>query len=153
MKDRNAFLIVGLFLVLGCAVASGQQSSLTGDWTGESICVGNNPGCHDEKVVYHISVDPADPAKVKIAADKIVNGKLEWIGDIELKYDPGKQTLTGELQNSRYRGLWEFAVKGNAIEGSLTILPDKSIGRRIRVTRKDPAQRELTMTSHATGTF
>jgi Protein of unknown function (DUF3224) len=153
MKDRNAFLIIGLFLVLGCAVASGQQSSLTGDWTGESICVGNNPSCHDEKVVYHISVDPSDSTKVKIAADKIVDGKPEWMGDIFLKYDAAKQTLTGDLQSPRYRGVWEFAVKGNTIEGSLTILPDKTISRRIRVTRKDSAQKESTMTNHATGTF
>src|SRR5438046_7388713 len=104
-------IIFALLLSMPFSVA--QTTSLSGDWTGESICVGNNSACHDEKVVYHISVDPADATKVKIAADKIVDGKLEWMGDIYLKYDSARKTLTGELQNSRYRGVWEFEGKGN----------------------------------------
>ena len=90
---------------------------------------------------------------MKIAADKIVDGKPEFMGDIFLKYDAAKQTLTGDLQSPRYRGVWEFTIKGNTIEGSLTILPEKTVGRRIRVTRKDSAQNESAMTNHATGTF
>ena len=153
MRFQIASVMIVLLLPMSFVVAASQTVSLAGDWTGESICVGNNPSCHDEKVVYHISVDTADSTKVKIAADKIVDGKPEFMGDIFLKYDAAKQTLTGDLQNSRYRGVWEFAVKGNTIEGSLTILPEKTIGRRIRVTRKDSAQNEPTMTNHATGTF
>src|SRR6266704_2968522 len=87
--------------------AAAQTTSLAGDWTGESICAGNNPSCHDEKVVYHISVDTADSTKAKIAADKIVDGKLEPMGVIDLKYDASKQTLTGETQTARYRLWWE----------------------------------------------
>src|SRR6266404_5804014 len=125
MRIRIAYFIVVFSLSMPFGVA--QTSSLTGDWTGESICAGNNPSCHDEKVVYHISVDPSDSTRVKIAADKIVKNKPEWMGDILLKYDPNKQTLTGELQNSRYRGLWEFTVKGNIIEGTLSVfIPEKT---------------------------
>src|SRR5437667_8455801 len=130
-----------------------QQTSLAGDWTGESICVGNNPSCHDEKVVYHISIDTSDSTKVKIAADKIVDGKLEWMGDIHLKYDDARQTLTGELQNSRYQGVWEFAIKGNIIEGGLSILPDRALGRKIRVQKNESIKKESAMTQHAHGTF
>jgi Protein of unknown function (DUF3224) len=153
MRIQIAFVMIVLLLLMLFVVAESQTVSLAGDWTGESICFGNNPSCHDEKVVYHVSVDPADSTKVKIAADKIVDGKPEFMGDIFLKYDAAKQTLTGDLQSPRYRGVWEFAIKGNTIEGSLTILPDKTVGRRIRVTRKDSAQNESTMTNHATGTF
>jgi len=153
MRFRIASVIAVLFLSLGFSVAESQTVSLAGDWIGESICFGDNPSCHDEKVVYHISIDPTDETKVKIAADKIVDGKPEFMGDIFLKYDAARQTLTGDLQSPRYRGVWEFTVKGNTIEGSLVILPDKKIGRRIRVTRKDSAQKESIMTNHATGTF
>lgn len=153
MSFRIAFVIIVLSLSPGFSVAKSQTASLAGDWIGESICFGNNPSCHDEKVIYHISVDPADATKVKIGADKIVDSKPEFMGDIFLKYDAAKQMLTGELQNPRYHGLWEFTVKGNTIEGGLVILPDKKIGRRIRVIRKDSAQNESTMTNHATGTF
>lgn len=133
--------------------AIAQTTSLNGDWTGESICLGNNPSCHDEKVVYHISVDPSDSTKVKIAADKIVDGKPDPMGVIDLKYDSSKQTLTGELQNSRSRGVWEFTVKGNIIEGGLYILPDRATGRKIRVQKNESNKKEPSMTQHATGTF
>src|SRR2546430_1629039 len=103
-------LVALVTLTFSGAVA--QTTSLAGDWTGESICAGNNPSCHDEKIVYHISIDPTDPTKVKIAADKIVDGKPDPMGVIDLKYDPGKQSLTGETQTARYRLRWEFIIKG-----------------------------------------
>lgn len=155
MTFRIAYaIIIILFLSMRFSVAESQIVSLSGDWIGESICVGNNPSCRDEKVVYHISVDPADSTKVKIAADKIVDGKLEWMGDILLKYNPNGQTLIGDLQSPRYRGVWEFTVKGNIIEGTLSIfLPEKTMGRRIKVEKNAAAQKEPSMTTHATGTF
>src|SRR6266404_4504513 len=151
MRLHIPYLIVILFLSIPFGFA--QTNSLTGDWTGDSICLGNNPSCHDEKVVYHISVDASDSTKVKIRADKIVAGKLEWMGDIFLKYDSFKQTLSGDLQNSRLRGVWEFAVKGNVIEGGLFILPDRATGRNIRVQKNGSTTKESSMTQHATGTF
>jgi hypothetical protein len=153
MRVQIASVIIGLLLSMLFVIAESQTVSLAGDWTGDSICFGHNPSCHDEKVVYHISVDPSDSTKVKIGADKIVDGKPEFMGDIFLKYDAAKQTLTGDLESPRYRGVWEFTIKGNTIEGSLMILPEKTVGRRIRVTRKDSTQNESTMTNHATGTF
>lgn len=135
MKLRIASVVVALFVALPFIVASGQTSSLVGDWTGESICVGNNPSCHDEKVIYHVSTAADDSTKVSIAADKIVNGKPEPMGTIELKYDASKMTLTGETQTARYHLLWEFTVKDGRMEGTLSILPDKTIARRIKVQK------------------
>jgi hypothetical protein len=132
-----------------------QQPSLAGDWSGESLCAGTNPSCHDEHVVYHISVDFSDGTKVNVSADKIVDGKLEWMGNIPLKYDPAKQTLTGDLQSPRYKGIWEFTVKGNIIEGTLSLFtPEKTVGRRIRVQKNGTSQKESsTVTQHAAGSF
>ena len=150
-----ALLLLCLTFSLVTPANAQQTSALAGDWTGESICAGNNPSCHDEHVVYHISVDPADATKVKIAADKIVDGKPEWMGDIFLKYDAGKQTLTGDLASPRYKGIWEFTLKGNVIEGTLSLFnPEKTVGRRIRVQRNQtPPKESSTVTQHATGTF
>jgi hypothetical protein len=144
-----------LCLVIGVSTAGyAQQSSLAGDWTGESLCAGNNPSCHDEHVVYHLSVDFADATKVNIGADKIVDGKLEWMGNIALKYDPAKQTLTGDFQSPRYKGIWEFTVKGNLIEGTLSLFtPEKTVGRRIRVQRNGTSQKDSSAAQHASGTF
>jgi len=143
-----------VFFLCATGVARAQGSSLIGDWSGESICVGEVGACKDEQVVYHLSVDPADATKVKIAADKIVNGKPEFMGDILLKYDAGNNTLMGELTSPRYRGVWEFTVKGNMMWGTLSLLPDKRIGRQIRVTKSEQGQViSAAMTNHAAGTF
>jgi|SRR5215472_13303725 len=147
--------VVLLLILLPLRAAHSQTSSLAGDWSGQSICGGGNPSCHDEYVVYHVSVDPLDANKVKIAADKIVDGKLEWMGDIWLKYDASKQTLTGDLQNTRFKGVWELVVKGDFIEGTLSIFnPDKTVGRRIRVQKNGTSQRDSsTVKTQASGTF
>ena len=152
-RIAHLLLVVSICLALGFGVARGQQpSSLVGDWTGESICVGNNPSCHDEKVIYHVSL-AGEPDKIKIAADKIVDGKPEPMGVIDLKYDASKQTLTGETQTARYRLWWEFTIKGRRMEGTLSLLPDQTIARRIKAQKNESTQKEAAMTTHATGTF
>lgn len=153
-------LVTSVFILITLAVtgltareAQSGGNQLIGDWSGESICVGDVGACRDEQVVYHISVDPTDPTKVKIGADKIVNGKPEFMGDIDLKYDARNNTLTGDLTTPRYHGVWEFTVKGNMMWGTLSLLPEKKIGRQIRVTKTESNQTKTTMTQHATGTF
>ncbi|HEX3559988.1 MAG TPA: hypothetical protein VHU19_12340 [Pyrinomonadaceae bacterium] len=124
--------------VQGCGAAGGSAadgSKLVGDWTGESLCAGDNPSCHDEKVVYHITKPPDASGALTIAADKIVNGKPEPMGEIELKYDAEKGTLVGDLKNSRYRGVWEFTVRDDVMEGTLTMLPGQTVARRIKVRK------------------
>jgi len=148
-------VVAGIVVALSAYVATAQTPQLAGYWSGQSICGGGNPSCHDEYVVYHISVDPLDAGKVKIAADKIVDGKLEWMGDIWLKYDASKQTLSGDLQNTRFKGVWEFVVKGDLIEGTLSIFnPDKTVGRRIRVQKNGTSQPDSsTVKTQASGPF
>jgi len=70
-------------LLLGLAAFGQKQSaeSLLGDWTGESKCVGGNPYCHDEIVVYHLTRSRKDSAKINLSADKIVNEKPEFMGE------------------------------------------------------------------------
>jgi hypothetical protein len=150
MKLIVAFIFLATF---AREVANGQGSSLTGDWSGESICVGEVGACKDEQVVYHISVDSADATKVKIGADKIVNGKPDFMGDIDLKFDARNNTLTGELNGPRYHGVWEFTVKGKMMWGTLSLLPEKRIVRQIRVTKSESNQTNSMMSQHARGTF
>jgi hypothetical protein len=148
------FAVAVFWLAFGVSFSvAAQPTSLAGDWTGESICFGNNPSCHDEKVIYHVSVDVSDQTKVKIAADRIVDGKLVPMGVIDLICDPSKQTLTGETQTARYRLWWEFTIKGNVMEGTLSVLPNKTIARRIKVQKDESTPKEARMTQHATGTF
>jgi hypothetical protein len=138
--------IVGIAL-MGASIyvtGSGAQASkrsiddgsrLVGNWTGESICIGSNPNCHDEKVVYRISKSSGEPGKVTIAADKIIDGKPELMYVLDFKYDGEKGTLVGEFQNARYHGIWEYTVKGDLMEGTLSLLPDKTVVRRVKVKK------------------
>jgi hypothetical protein len=116
--------------------AADNREKLIGDWTGESICQGYRSACHDEKVVYHISKTLDKPDTVTLRADKIVDGKPELMGVLEFKYDAEKGTLTNEFTRGNTHGIWELTVKGDTIEGTLIILPDKNIGRRVKVKKE-----------------
>jgi hypothetical protein len=111
---------------------------ILGNWFGESKCTGNNPNCHDEIVVYHFTRAKSDPAKINCAADKIVNGNPEPMGEFDFVFDPEKKTLTAEFKIPRTggKGVWLFKVDGDKIEGTLTVFPENEIGRKIKVSRK-----------------
>ena len=114
-----------------------DDSKLFGDWTGESKCVGSNPYCHDEVVVYHISRSKTDQAKVTIVADKIVDSKPETMYGFDFDYDRKKQTLTAEFKIPRTggKGIWFYHIDGDKMEGTLTVFPENEIGRRIKITK------------------
>jgi hypothetical protein len=124
-----------LCLLTLSAAAADKETKLTGDWTGDSICVGYRPACHDEKVVYHVRQHEDDPSIVTIAADKIIDGKPEEMYVLDFKYDRTKGTLFNEFTVGHTHGIWEYTVKGDVMEGTLKILPDKTIGRRVKVTK------------------
>ena len=144
MRDRTVLTVLILIVLtahcparaVGASNGLGDDGSkLVGDWAGESVCVGDNPSCHDEKVVYHVSKSADGPDRFKIAADKIVDGRAEPMGVLDFRYDAEKKTLVGEFQNARYHGLWELTVKGDTMEGTLTLLPAKTVARRVKVKR------------------
>lgn len=128
--------------ILACSVATHAQKqsaeSLFGDWTGESKCVGSNPYCHDEIVLYHLTRSKKDAAKINLSADKIVDGKAEFMGEFDMTFDPEKMTLTSEFTIKRTggKGVWLFTIKGDKMDGTLTVFPENEIGRKIQVERK-----------------
>lgn len=141
MRKQLTSFVIMLAVITACAFAPAHRaqnddgSQLVGDWTGESICVGNRPACHDEQVVYHITRIAGESNKFKLSADKIVDGKPERMGDLDFKYDSKSRILSGEFTNSRYHGLWEFLVKEGEMEGTLKLLPDNTVVRRIKVKK------------------
>src|ERR1044071_1395507 len=98
--------LVCIFFVIAAASISVfpqkvKPDMLIGDWSGESKCVGTNTFCHDEVVVYHITRSKDDAKKYTIAADKIINGKPDFMGNIECVFDGEKHTLPPELNIPR----------------------------------------------------
>ena len=136
----KAIILTLVILVSGSAACAQKQAaeSLYGDWTGESKCVGSNPYCHDEIVLYHLTRSKNDAAKINLSADKIVDGKPEFMGEFDMTFDPEKMTLTAEFTIKRTggRGVWLFSVKGDKMNGTLTVFPENEVGRRISVSRK-----------------
>lgn len=112
-------------------VFAGDEAQLIGDWTGDSICQVKNSPCHDEKVVYHIAKG-RDPDHVTISADKIVDGKAINMGIIDFTYNRSNGTLLNETEG----WVWKFTVKGNVMEGTLT-MPDKTVYRRVTLKKKE----------------
>jgi hypothetical protein len=138
-------MLAMLLIVASAAGACAQNktvddSQLFGDWSGESKCVGSNQYCHDEVVVYHISRSKNDPKKITIDADKIIDGKPDFMGSFECDYDAAKQTLTSEFTIPRTggKGLWLFHIDGDKIDGTLTVFPENEVGRRVKVTKNKP---------------
>jgi hypothetical protein len=109
--------------------------AVAGDWAGTSICTDRKalPGCHDETVVYHLTEPRANV--VHIAADKIVDGKPEYMGEFDMTRQGSR--LTHEMTDRRGgKSLWDFRVKGDRIDGTLTLLPGGEVVRKIAVVKR-----------------
>jgi hypothetical protein len=140
----NALLIITTATLAACLFAttsnaqskeSENGSKLVGDWRGESLCEGNRPACHDEKVVYRIAKPPDESGTVSIAAEKLVEGLPVTMGVLDFKYDGEKSTLVNEFTRGNTHGIWFLVVRGNVIEGTLRLLPEKLVVRRLAVTK------------------
>jgi hypothetical protein len=106
-------------------------AQLLGNWRGDSICQVKPSSCNDEKALYHISCSPDDPNLYLMRMDKIADGKPVTMGTLDYTFDKEKGTLTHEDS----RSVWKFTVKGNKMEGTLTI-PTKVIYRKISLTKE-----------------
>jgi hypothetical protein len=148
---KRCRVIVGVLVVSGLCVAllvavegknsvggqRGEVSKLVGSWSGESVCVDKEkfPACRDEQVVYRIVESSGKANMVTVTMDKIVGGKPETMGVLDFVYDAQKQTLSGEFERNNRRGIWEFTVRGDALEGTLATLPERTIARRVKVKK------------------
>ena len=82
-----ALLLSSLVMTQG-AGAGHPTSELVGRWRGTSICTKAdwNAACHDEEALYDFQEGVA-PGHVLSKGYKIVNGKPEYMGDLDFAYD------------------------------------------------------------------
>lgn len=137
MRIVSVLSVIFLLSVFASAQKKDAADALLGDWTGDSKCVGSNPYCHDEVVIYHLTRSKTDASKINLSADKIVNKKPEFMGEFDLTFDPEKMTLTGDFTIKRTggKGVWLFRIDGDRMSGTLTVFPENEIGRKVSVTR------------------
>lgn len=112
MKFQGSILLL-FILVFGKPVTA---QSFEGIWKGTSLCQIKNSPCHDEVVVYHISKDSTGRSYDMIA-NKIVNGKEEYMGTIPFTYDD-KQKVYVSVDSAR-NAKWEFKISGSTMKGTL----------------------------------
>lgn len=117
------------------ALPGRAASPVVGTWTGESTCFGNRPACKNEVVVYRFEPIAGKPGMVTMLADKIIEGKREPMGKLDFQYDEAKGTLSCEFTKGQTHGLWQFQISGETMEGTLVVLPDRTLGRRVKVKR------------------
>ena len=112
MKFRRLILLLSI-LMFGKAVTA---QTFEGIWKGTSLCQIKNSPCHDEVVVYHISKDSSGKS-YQVIANKIVDGKEEYMGTIPFTYDDKQKVFVSvdSVRNAR----WEFKIIASAMKGTL----------------------------------
>lgn len=98
-----------------------NSQSFEGVWKGTSLCQVKNSPCHDEIVVYHISKDSTGKS-YNVIANKIVNGKEDYMGTINFTYNAQQKTFVSvdSVRNAK----WEFKITGNTMKGTLMYKED-----------------------------
>ena len=138
MRTAIRVLLICAIVGLSSTLLPGHPAvkpSVLGTWTGESICVGDRPACKNEIVVYRFEEIAGKPDVVLLLADKIIEGKRVPMGKLEFHYDETKGELYSEFTKRQTHGLWQYKVSGDQMEGTLVILPNKELGRRVKVKR------------------
>jgi hypothetical protein len=106
------------------------DSSLMGDWRGDSICVVRPSACNDEKALYHFKKLGDQPNRFLLQADKIVNGQAEEMGSMECSFAPEKHVVTC----STPKLVLYLSSNGKNLDGTMN-LPDGTVWRNITLHR------------------
>lgn len=115
-------------------------AAYTGTWTGTSTCVGKNPACKNEVVVYRFVPFPAAPWQARCLGDKIVEGKRLPMGALVFQYDEKTDGIRCEFTIGNTHGVWSFTAEGDSLIGELITLPDGEKGRDVRAHRVDDSK-------------
>ena len=129
--------LIALLAAAAPSPSATPRDAILGEWRGSSTCVDKvrYPACTDEVVVYHFRPKGDEPAAVVLAADKVVDGKVLPMGDLDCTYDAKRGAWLAEFRNERTHILWTFVVRGRAIQGTLVDLPDRQLIRKVAVRR------------------
>ncbi len=113
--------------------ARAPSLQMLGTWAGTSTCVGNRPACKNENVVFRFIAMDGEPSKVRLLADKVLDGKRVPMG--KLDFEVSGDRLSCEFRVGSTHGVWEFTVSGDTMKGTLVDLPAREVGRRVSVRR------------------
>ena len=127
---RRVILVAVLVPAIGAAamarrlVDAQSPEQLIGLWRGTSTCTDRvaAPACQDERVVYEFTAGD-QPGMVRWAADKIVNGRRERMGELDLTYDKTEACWKAEFSSTRMKSVWRIAVDHDHLTGTCAPAP------------------------------
>jgi len=124
-----------LFLAPEAIAASADQpqpSELIGLWRGTSTCTDRAaaPACQDEIIVYEFKAG-SSPGTVHWVADKVVNGKREPMGELDLQYDKTEKCWKVEFTSPRAKVVWRLSVDERHLSGTARLLPGNETVRTV----------------------
>jgi hypothetical protein len=105
------------------------DEDVLGEWKGTSLVQVKDSPARNETVVWHIKKGKSE-GKLRVTADKIVNGKAVSMGALDFTYDQAQKLLVCRYE----QGEWSLEVKGQKMEGTLT-LRDNTILRRVALEK------------------
>ena len=66
-----------------------------------------------------------DKNVVTLHAQKLVNGKYEWMGDLDFTFDAAQRwSSTFHTRRDNREGVWSFEIQGTRMKGTCVLLPD-----------------------------
>jgi hypothetical protein len=86
-------------------------------------------------VVYRFVPVDGHPRQVRLLGDKIVDGKRVAMGAFVFDVDETTGELRSEFKRGQTHGVWSYTVMGDAMKGTLVILPEGTVGRDVSVRR------------------
>lgn len=114
-------------------LAAASPDPIAGTWEGTSLCQVKPSPCHDEHALYRFTA--LDGGRYRIDAYKVVGGKPDFMGPIEVTLDAGGTDLDGPLvSNGKAQGRMHLKRAGTHMSGRMT-LPDGTLFRLIELTR------------------
>lgn len=137
---RYSLLVLGLsLLAVSLGAAAEDAGKILGSWRGTSVCVNREAAaaCRDEEVLYEFrEMTPPVAGKLTVKADKVVEGKVVPMGELDVVRDPGSETWTCDFQTPRFHGLWSYTQHGeDELTGTLISLPDRTLLRKVTARR------------------
>jgi hypothetical protein len=118
-----------LFTAFTTVTVVADDVPIAGSWSGESLCASERGACKDEHVIWTFKA-PDSKGHVWISADRVVDGQRINMGASDYDYNREKTTLTWKNQY----GVWELRIKGDVIEGSMT-LNDGRVVRKMNLKK------------------
>jgi hypothetical protein len=143
MRCCRGFVLVFLLVArFAQGEASGRGTppvdEIVGTWRGSSLCVDREaaPACKDEQVVYEIGASAGKPNTVTVKADKVVDGKREFMSALVFTHEAKSGSWTSEFENSRVHTLWRLTVTGETLRGTMVVLPSRAVVRRMDLKKE-----------------